>query len=64
MVADPSAVEDIGLLADESARMGARLLLRQVGRSDGTPRHDALRLAAALRDVFDGFLGDVGTTTH
>ncbi|MEV7960959.1 gluconeogenesis factor YvcK family protein [Oerskovia paurometabola] len=64
VIADPSAAEDVGLLADESARTGARLLLRQVGRSDGTPQHDALRLAAALRDVFDGFLGDVGTTTR
>lgn len=63
VVADPSAVEDTEQLADASAQMGARLLLRQVRRGDGTPRHDALRLAAAYRDVFDDFLGDVGSRT-
>ncbi len=61
VVADPSAVEDTEQLAEAAARMGARLLLRQVRRGDGTPRHDALRLAAAYRDVFDDFLGDVGS---
>jgi len=64
VVADPSAVEDTEQLADAAARMGARLLLRQVRRGDGTPRHDALRLAAAYRDVFDDFLGDVGSRTR
>ncbi len=61
VVADPSAVEDTEQLAEAAARMGARLLLRQVRRGDGTPRHDALRLAAAYRDVFDDVLGDVGS---
>lgn len=60
VVADPSAVEDTAQLQDAAARMGARLLLRQVCRGDGTPRHDAVRLAAAFRDVFDGYIGDVG----
>lgn len=60
VVADPSAVEDTEQLARAAQRMGARLLLRQVRRGDGTARHDALRLAAAYRDVFDGVLGDVG----
>jgi 2-phospho-L-lactate transferase/gluconeogenesis factor (CofD/UPF0052 family) len=64
VVADPSAVEDTEQLAEASARMGARLLLRQVRRGDGTPRHDALRLAAAYRDVFDDFLGDVGSPSR
>jgi hypothetical protein len=36
------------------------MLVRQVGRGDGTARHDPLRLAAAYRDVVDGFFGDVG----
>jgi uncharacterized cofD-like protein len=61
VVADPSAVEDTDQLARTAATMGARLLLRQVRLGDGTARHDALRLAAAYRDVFDDFLGDVGT---
>lgn len=64
VIADPSAVEDTDQLNETAARMGARLLLRQVRRGDGTPRHDALRLAAAFRDVFDGFLGDVGTPSR
>ncbi|WP_456824591.1 gluconeogenesis factor YvcK family protein [Cellulomonas sp. P5_E12] len=61
VVADPSAVEDVTALAARCADLGARLLLRQVGRGDGTPRHDPLRLAGAYSDVLDGFLGDVGT---
>jgi uncharacterized cofD-like protein len=60
VVADPTAVEDVAALAARSADLGARLLLRQVSRGDGTPRHDPLRLAGAYSDVLDGFLGDVG----
>ena len=59
VVVDPGAVEDVDLLADRCAAMGARMLVRQVGRGDGTARHDPLRLAAAYRDVVDGFFGDV-----
>lgn len=61
VIADPSAVEDTERLGRQAAAMGAQLLLRQVGVGDGTARHDALRLAAAYRDAFEGFLGDVGT---
>lgn len=64
VVADPSAVEDPDLLITEAEHMGATLLMRQVGRGDGTPQHDPLRLAAAYRDVFDKFLGDVGTISR
>ena len=64
VVADPSAVEDPELLMKEAEHMGATLLMRQVSRGDGTPQHDALRLAAAYRDVFDNFLGDVGTVSR
>lgn len=63
VVADPSAVEDVERLSLQAERMGGRLLLRQVRVGDRTARHDPLRLAAAVRDVFDGFLGDVGTPT-
>ncbi|GAB4085712.1 uridine diphosphate-N-acetylglucosamine-binding protein YvcK [Myceligenerans cantabricum] len=59
VVADPSAVEDVSELTDAAGRMGARLLMRQVRRGDGTARHDALRLAAAYRDVFEDVFGDV-----
>lgn len=61
VVADPTAVEEVAALAARCADLGARLLLRQVSRGDGTPRHDPLRLAGAYSDVLDGFLGDVGT---
>ncbi|PZR51993.1 hypothetical protein DNL40_13985 [Xylanimonas oleitrophica] len=59
VLADPSAVEDVEAAEAAAAAMGARLVMRQVALGDGTPRHDALRLAAAYRDVFDGVLGDV-----
>lgn len=60
VVADPTAVDDLGALQDEASTLGAQLLLRQVGVGDGTARHDSLRLAAAYRDAFEGSLGDVG----
>lgn len=60
VLADPSSVDDIDELVDEARALGSRVLFRQVGVGDGTARHDKLRLAAAYRDVFDDFLGDVG----
>lgn len=59
VVADPRAVEDVSRLTERCAAQGAQVLLRQVGRSDGTARHDPLRLAAALRDAVEDVLGDV-----
>ncbi|QTE31133.1 gluconeogenesis factor YvcK family protein [Pengzhenrongella sicca] len=61
VIADPRAVDDVEPLIEAATELGARLLLRQVRTGDGTPHHDPLRLAAAYRDVFDDFLGDVGT---
>lgn len=61
VVADPLAVEDVDLLAAAADRMGARVLLRQVRVAGSSSKHDPLRLAAAYRDAFDSFLGDVGT---
>jgi len=60
VVADPSAVEDLDLMHEQVDRLGGVLLLRQVRVGDGSARHDALRLAAAYRDAFEGTLGDVG----
>ena len=60
VVADPAAIEDLGALQDKAGELGAQVLLRQVQVGDGSPRHDALRLAAAYRDAFEGVLGDVG----
>ena len=62
VVADPASVEDVGALHEQAASMGAQLLLRQVQVGDGRACHDALRLAAAYRDAFEGILGDVGTS--
>ena len=60
VIADPTTVDDVDALLTSADALGARVLLRQVGRGDGTPQHDPLRLAAAYRDVVEGFLGDVG----
>ncbi|WP_104432575.1 uridine diphosphate-N-acetylglucosamine-binding protein YvcK [Kineococcus xinjiangensis] len=59
VLADPVAVEDPMSLSRVAGSLGARLLLRQVSLGDGTPRHDALRLAAAYRDVFSSTFSDV-----
>jgi uncharacterized cofD-like protein len=61
VIADPWAVEDLDLLAAAADRLGARVLLRQVRVAGSPAKHDPLRLAAAYRDAFDSFLGDVGT---
>lgn len=60
VVVDPSAAEDLDRLDSLCQAMGARLLVRQVRRSNGSARHDPIRLAAALRDITEGVLGDVG----
>lgn len=59
VVADPASVEDLDAAAAAAVRLGARLVLRQVGTAPGSPRHDPLRLAAALRDVLEHSWGDV-----
>ncbi len=61
VVADPVAVEDVDRLSRAAARLGARVLLRQVRAGSDATRHDPLRLAAAYRDAFESFFGDVGT---
>ncbi|MCL2848650.1 MAG: uridine diphosphate-N-acetylglucosamine-binding protein YvcK [Micrococcales bacterium] len=58
VVVDPSAVEDPDRLDALCQAMGARLLVRQVRRSNGSARHDPLRLAAALRDITEDVPGD------
>ena len=60
IVADPTTVEDVDQLFEAAQMVGARVVLRQVRTGDGLPHHDPLRLAAAMRDAFDGFLGEVG----
>ncbi len=63
ILADPSAIDDADDLIAASGLLGAQVLFRQVRRGDGSARHDPLRLAAAYQDVFDRFLGDVGTVS-
>lgn len=60
VIADPGSVDDVDELAARTEAAGGRLLLRQVRRGDGTAQHDPLRLAAAISDVIEGYLGDVG----
>lgn len=60
VIADPTAIDDVDDLIAAAQTMGARVLLRQIRTGDGRPHHDPLRLAAVLRDAFDGFLGEVG----
>lgn len=64
VLADPSAVDDLDQLELVAADLGATLVLRQVRTGQVSCSHDPLRLAAALRDAFDGFVGDVGTCAH
>lgn len=61
VVADPLAVEDVDVLSSVAHGMGARVMLRQVRAGAGSAKHDPLRLAAAYRDAFESFFGDVGT---
>lgn len=62
VIADPTAVDDVDDLVEAAELLGARLMLRQVRTGADAPIHDPLRLAAAFRDAFDGYLGEVGQT--
>lgn len=52
VIADPASVPDIGLLRDVAADFGADLQVSEVSVGDGTPRHDAARLAGAYANAF------------
>lgn len=60
IIADPTTIEDVDDLIAAAQVLGARVILRQIRTGDGKAHHDPLRLAAVLRDAFDGFLGEVG----
>lgn len=60
IIAEPAVVDDIDELEEAARKVGARLLLRQVSMGGNRALHDPLRLAAALRDAFEGVLGQVG----
>jgi hypothetical protein len=53
VIADTSAVAGgDDELREAAAGFGAELVVAQVARADGTPRHDPDRLAAVYRDIF------------
>jgi uncharacterized cofD-like protein len=54
VVADEGSVGDVEALRRTAEHLGARLLLADVSRGDGTPRHDPVKLAAALSAVLGG----------
>lgn len=53
VLADRSAVSDVSGLRRVAATMGAELVMADVCVGDGSPRHDAERLAAAYASVFE-----------
>ncbi|OKL53705.1 hypothetical protein BSZ39_08005 [Bowdeniella nasicola] len=61
VIADPLAVADPEELVARTHQMGGRVLFRQVRSAERVDVHDPLRLAAAIRDAYEGSLGDVDT---
>lgn len=59
VLADPTSVDDIEAVDEAVDRFGARLVVRQVSAGTGSPHHDPLRLAAALRDALEERIGDL-----
>lgn len=60
IIVDPTAIEDDDNLERAADLVGAKLIMRQVRAGSTSEKHDPLRLAAALRDAFDGYLSEVG----
>ncbi|MFV0460566.1 MAG: uridine diphosphate-N-acetylglucosamine-binding protein YvcK [Actinomycetales bacterium] len=59
IIVDPASVIDIDHLFDAADSVGASVRLRQVSSGPGSLRHDPMRLAGALHDVFLAVEGDV-----
>ncbi|MEU3018520.1 MULTISPECIES: uridine diphosphate-N-acetylglucosamine-binding protein YvcK [unclassified Nocardiopsis] len=53
VLADSGTVEEVGPLLSATNQLGGRLELADLSRGDGTPRHDADKLAAALEHVLE-----------
>jgi uncharacterized cofD-like protein len=51
VLADPKTVADVVALERAADRFGAQVVLADVGRADGSPRHDPDLLAAAYRGL-------------
>ncbi|MFV2197258.1 gluconeogenesis factor YvcK family protein [Nocardiopsis sp. LOL_012] len=54
VLADRGTVDEVEPLEHVVRRLGGRLVLADLVREDGTPRHDAERFAAALEGVLGG----------
>ncbi|OUC94662.1 gluconeogenesis factor YvcK family protein [Streptosporangium minutum] len=52
VLADTGVAEDAEELAKAAAELGGRLVLAAVADQDGSPRHDAQRLASVLDEIF------------
>ncbi|SNS40952.1 conserved hypothetical protein, cofD-related [Micrococcales bacterium KH10] len=52
ILVDPSQFSSPRRMRAAAARLGARLVVSDVRRADGTARHERLRLAAAYREIF------------
>jgi hypothetical protein len=52
VLADTGVAEDGEELAKAAAELGGRLVLAAVADQDGSPRHDAQRLASVLDEIF------------
>ena len=59
VIADPSAIDELWKLDEAVKSIGAGLILRQIHTASDSGIHDALRFAAALRDVFEGSITDL-----
>jgi uncharacterized cofD-like protein len=51
VLADRSTVQDVADLRETAARLGAEVVVADVARGDGTPRHDPGRLAEVYADI-------------
>lgn len=60
VIIDPSVINEYEQAEEAAKKLGAHMLLRQVRTGSSRPIHDPLRLAAALRDTFEGYYSDVG----
>lgn len=54
VLADPRSVPDLASLRRMVEEHGARLVVTDVSRGDGTARHDPSRLGSAYQQVFEG----------
>ncbi len=52
VIADTGVIEDRDELEKAAADLGGRLVLASVADEDGSPRHDAQRLASVLDEIF------------